>query len=226
VISSSSSSSSSGEACTTPMEVDYNFPKEVSTNPEGGEPLSSDDESEVDSWSPTDSDDTPTVTVTISGGDDPEDTFINTINIISTEGVEEVTVVVINENGDRSEPITLTPNDDGSIVGDIKEDGVKVEITITPEDPTDPSTVSVSGVGVEACMEGSPSSSTSSEVSSSSSSSSSSVVSSTSSPQSSSTESTESSSSSSSSVVSSSSSSSSSGSTESSSRLTPCQQPR
>ena len=39
-------------------------------------------------------------------------------------------------------------------MGDIKEDGVKVEVTFVPEDPSDPSTVSVSGLAVEACQEG------------------------------------------------------------------------
>jgi hypothetical protein len=83
------------------MTPEYNFPVEVSSNSDDKEPLSSDDENEPESWSPSSEDDTPTVTVTVSGGDEPEDTFINTITILNTEGVEEVTVVVISENGDR-----------------------------------------------------------------------------------------------------------------------------
>lgn len=83
------------------MELDYDYQKIVSTNPSDKGPLSSDDEDEPNTWSPSSDDDSPTVTVTIVPGDDPEDTFINSIKIVSTEGVEEVTVVIIKEDGDR-----------------------------------------------------------------------------------------------------------------------------
>ena len=76
------------------MEPETGYPKEASTNPDGATGLSNPNE---DPWTPADGDESPSVTITISD----EDTFIESATITGTENVESVTVVVVEENGDK-----------------------------------------------------------------------------------------------------------------------------
>jgi hypothetical protein len=85
--------------CSEEMSNDYDYSKEVSSNPADKAYLSFPDEENA--WSPAGNDNTPTVTVIVKGGDAPQDTYIESVTIDSTDNVASVQVVVIKENGDR-----------------------------------------------------------------------------------------------------------------------------
>lgn len=133
------------------MNDDYDYTKEVSSNADDKVYLSFDNDEQ--SWSPADGDDTPTVTITVSGGDNPEDTYIESLTIDKTDNVQAVKVVLIKENGDRSEPLVETPEAGGSVTVDIADEGVKVEVEFVPSNANDPSSVGVGPMAVKACSE-------------------------------------------------------------------------
>ena len=81
------------------MLDDYDYTKAVSSNPDDKVYLSFNDDEQA--WSPAAGDSTPTVTLTVSGGDEPEDKYIDSITIDKTGNVKSVKVVVISANGDR-----------------------------------------------------------------------------------------------------------------------------
>lgn len=133
------------------MLNDYDYTKEVSSNPDDRVYLSFNDDEQ--SWSPAAGDSTPKVTLTISGGDEPEDKYIDSITIDKTDNVKSVKVVVISANGDRSAPIVEQPEADGSVTVDIAEEGAQVEVEFVPNNPNDPSSVGVGPIAVKACSE-------------------------------------------------------------------------
>ena len=73
------------------------YPKTASTNDDSKDGLSDPNE---DPWSPSEDDDEPSVTVSINDEDGEED-LIESVKITGLENVDEVTVTVVDSNGDE-----------------------------------------------------------------------------------------------------------------------------
>lgn len=74
------------------MEPETGYPKKPSSNEDAAPGLSNPNE---DPWTPDESDESPTITVTI----DDADTYIESATITGTDNVESVTVVIVAEDG-------------------------------------------------------------------------------------------------------------------------------
>ena len=72
------------------------YPKTVSTGDDSKPGLSDPNEN---TWSPSEDDDEPSVTVTVS--DDEVDDYIESVKITGLENVDEVTVTVVDSDGEK-----------------------------------------------------------------------------------------------------------------------------
>jgi hypothetical protein len=132
-------------ACGETMQPETGYPIETSSNP-GDKPGLSDPAE--DPWTPDESDESPTVTITV----DDEDTYIESIKITETDNVESVTITVIDEDGNEVSSTTVSPTDGENVFETpVDEDGSKIVITFTPTDPSKP--IAVGPIETTACAE-------------------------------------------------------------------------
>ena len=87
------------------MELDYDYTKKPSSNANDKFFLSFDGDGEL--WSPGGNDEDPSISVVISEAGD--DTYIDSVVIDKTENVKSISVVVVDENGDKVSDIVAAP---------------------------------------------------------------------------------------------------------------------
>lgn len=132
------------------MEDDYDYVKVPSSNVDDKFYLSFNDNGNT--WSPAEGDSSPSVTITVNND---QDTYIESITIDATENVKNVLVVVVNANGDKSDPISKKPDnsDGGSVTVTLETEGTQIIVTFEPQTPNKPEEIAVGQVAVKACAE-------------------------------------------------------------------------